>query len=112
MSSKPLWVATIESKVLENCELDNDGSEFQYVDAFLVTDYPDDLLTQAKTTLKQMGLEFTALLKLDTFKANEARFSREGPIFFELIQEAAENAKNCEQLTFGPFTSSRFYSEN
>ena len=46
MSTKPLWVASIKAKVLENCELDNDGSEFQYVESFLATEDSNVLLHQ------------------------------------------------------------------
>lgn len=109
MSTKPLWVASIKAKVLENCELDNDGSEFQYVEAFLANDDSDALLNQAKTILSQMGLEFTELLKLSEYNPEDWNMN-DDPFMIELLQEAAEQAKNSTELTFGPFTSSQFFS--
>jgi hypothetical protein len=109
MSITPLWVASIKAKVLENCELDNDGSEFQYVEAFLAAEDSDALLNQAKTTLSQMGLEFTELLKLSKYNP-EDWYINDDPLMVELLQEAAEQAKNSTELTFGPFTSSQFFS--
>lgn len=108
MSATPLWVASIKAKVLENCELDNDGSEFQYVESFLVTSDSNALLDQTKKTLSQMGLEFNELIKLCAYNSDDWK-NNDDPLMVELLLDAAEQAKTTEELTFGPFTSSRFY---
>lgn len=108
MSATPLWVASIKAKVLENCELDNDGSEFQFVESFLVTADSNVLLDQTKQTLNQMGLEFNELIKLSEYNPDDWK-NNDDPLMVELLQEAAEQAKTTEELAFGPFTSSRFY---
>ena len=109
MSTKPLWVASIKAKVLENCELDNDGSEFQYVEGFLATNDSNELLRQVKITLSQMGLEFAELLKLGEYNSDDWNIN-DDPMMVELLQEAAEQATNSAELTFGPFTSSQLFS--
>ena len=108
MTEKSLWVASIKAKVLDNCELDNDGSEFQYVEVFLVTADSGTLLEQVKTTLTQMGLEFSHLNSLEIYNPQALKPS-DDPLMDELLQETVEQAKATEELTFGPFTSSRFY---
>jgi len=108
MSATPLWVASIKAKVLENCELDNDGSELQYVESFLVTSDSNVLLDQTKKALSQIGLEFSELIKLSVYNPDDWK-NNDDPLMVELLLDAAEHAKTTEELTFGPFTSSRFY---
>ncbi|PUA29008.1 MAG: hypothetical protein B0W54_11505 [Cellvibrio sp. 79] len=110
MSAKQLWVLSLKAKVLENCELDNDGSEFQYVESFLLTDDSNELLTQTNITLGQMGLELDNKIKLVVYKSKEWSGGND-PIGSELLQEAAERAIATEELTFGPFTSCNFMNE-
>ena len=57
MTEKSLWVASIKAKVLDNCELDNDGSEFQYVEACFVTPETGPYHQNRKTTHPPKGVE-------------------------------------------------------
>ena len=107
MSTKQLWVLSLKAKVLENCELDNDGSEFQYVESFLVTDDSNEILEKTEKTLVQMGLELDETIKLFVYSADDW-LVHDDPLANKFLLEAAEQAVATEELIFGPFTSSKF----
>lgn len=107
MSAKQLWILSLKAKAHENCELDNDGSEFQYVESFLVTDDSNEIIEQTKKTLAQMGLELDGIIQLIVYKPEDWGNSGD-PMWVELLHTAAEQAIATEELTFGSFTSSKF----
>lgn len=106
MSAKQLWVLSLKARVLENCELDNDGSEFQYVESFLVTDDSNETLKQTKKALAQIGLELDETIKSVVYSADDW-LVHDDPLANKLLLEAAEQAVATEELIFGPFTSSK-----
>lgn len=107
MSYKTLLTVSIKAKVLPHCELDNDGSEYQYVDAFLDNRDSDKLIEQSKLHLSEIGLELSEIIKIGPFDPDS--INNDDPLMVELLIEAADKAKETGNFIFGPFTSSKIY---
>ena len=108
MPYKTLLTVSIKAKVLPNCELDNDGSEYQYVDAFLDDQDSGKLLEQCKLHLSEIGLELSEVIKIGPFDPDT--IDNDDPLMMELLIEAADKAIETGNFIFGPFTSSKIYS--
>lgn len=107
--SEYLWITSIKARVLENCELDSDGSEFQYVECLLLAQDNQQIIDEIKKALPALRLELVEIIKSGIYQPEEWQH-HDDPLFAELIQDAANQAKADHQLTFGPFTSSNYLS--
>lgn len=63
MNDKELWIASIEAKVLKNFELNDDGSEYQFVECLFMAGCIEEIIAEIKQVLPTIGLNLTDVSK-------------------------------------------------
>lgn len=107
MSDRELWIASIKAKVLENCELNSDGSEFQFVECLFLASNAQQIIDEINKNLPIMRLELVEVIKCCVYQPGDWHDEHD-PLVAELIQEAADEVQAHGKLQFGPFTSSNY----
>jgi hypothetical protein len=101
MPKKQLWIASIKVKVLEGSQIDISDSEFDFVECLYLADSDDDVVLKIKQTLPGEKLELLEVLKCSLY--NKEDWNKDSPMVNELINDAAKEASESQQLCFGPF---------
>lgn len=108
-ADKAMWIASVKARVLENSDLNNDSSEFQYVECLYLATGEAEFVEEIKKAIAELRLEVVEIINCAPYHQGE--WSNDDPLMAELIDEAAQKAQAEGRLTFGPFTSSNFYED-
>jgi len=62
-AEKAIWIASVKALVLENSELNNDGSEFQYVERLYPAVGEAEFVEGIKKSIAELRLEVVEIVK-------------------------------------------------
>lgn len=108
MSEKSLWLTITKSRPLPGCEIDMDGCEFYFVDAFvplderLGADSIPNAISKVKSTLLENKLELAEVIQCVKFLPEEWIDQTESD---ESLHNLATKARESEKLVIGTFRS-------
>ena len=108
MSEKNLWLTITKSRPLPGCEIDMDGCEFYFLDAFVPLDKSlgaDSILnaiSTVKSTLLEDKLELAEVILCVKFSPEEWIDQTESD---EPLHELAAKALESDDVVFGSFRS-------
>lgn len=108
MNEKYLWLTITKSRPLPGCEIDMDGCEFYFVDAFIPIDKSlgadsiPNAISKVKSTLLEDKLELAEVIQCMKFLHEEWVDQTEAD---ESLHHLATRAFESDDMVFGTFRS-------
>ena len=103
MDDKELWIVTAKLKALEGCSVDFDGSEFYFVECLLPASNESEATAPIEHAMCDERFELISIEHCSQYVASDW----ENEVQYGDIQEAANKAKESNELEFALFISSQ-----
>ncbi|WP_444882835.1 hypothetical protein [Microbulbifer sp. PSTR4-B] len=108
MDNKDIWIVSTKSRRMDGCQLDDDGSDFYFVECLIPSNSFEEANGSIEQLLRDKQLELCEVLRCEIYNA-ESWVDTE---HFSQIESAAEAARQKGEPKFALFISSESMSFN
>ncbi|WP_444920116.1 hypothetical protein ACJJID_14705 [Microbulbifer sp. CnH-101-G] len=108
MDNKDIWIVSTKSRRMDGCQLDDDGSDFYFVECLIPSSSFEEASGSIEHLLRDKQLELCEVLRCEIYDAESWVDTEQ----FSQIESAAETARRKGEPKFALFISSEAMSFN